>query len=59
MKRDERLHLESLKRERERLRAWLRRIVVDCRGKAIGLASQALHSDRWPDWPEHRKDNSR
>lgn len=59
MRRADRIRMQTIARENERLRACLRQIVVECRGKATGLASQALHSDRWPDWPEHKKDNDR
>lgn len=49
MRRADRLRMEALARDNARLRACLREIVVRCRGMGPGLASQALHSDRWPD----------
>lgn len=34
--------------EARRLTAWLRYIVVTCRGKAPDIARQGLHSKAWP-----------
>lgn len=41
-------------REQARLRAWLSTITLRCRGKAPGLAMQAIYSDAWPDEGQER-----
>lgn len=40
--------LKAAEVKAERLRAWLVVIRLTCKGSAIGLAQQAIHSTDWP-----------